>query len=209
MNCSRWRRLAALAAGEDLNPAQEAGLTAHLEACASCRKLHRELRRDLDHLRALDAAGIGTGEPASVRGAVMTRIEKRRPAFGMPVPSHLAAAVAVVLLVGTLGVLRWRGGDSGGTRRPEIAETTSAAEVVPSALAPPDPVPETAPGTSVPEVTTAGRITREPRSPRSKSPDPLTPQRVAAAEPMTMKILTDDPEVVIYWIVEAKGEIDA
>jgi hypothetical protein len=25
-------------------------------------------------------------------------------------------------------------------------------------------------------------------------------------EPMTMKILTDDPDVVIYWIVDSKGE---
>ena len=32
------------------------------------------------------------------------------------------------------------------------------------------------------------------------------PAVLASAEPMTIKILTDDPEVVIYWIVDPKGD---
>jgi hypothetical protein len=38
----------------------------------------------------------------------------------------------------------------------------------------------------------------------SKIPETLTP--VAYAEPLTVKMLTPDPDVVIYWLVDAKGD---
>jgi hypothetical protein len=37
------------------------------------------------------------------------------------------------------------------------------------------------------------------RTPRVKRPSP-------ASEPLLVKLITDDPEVVIYWIVDGEGE---
>jgi hypothetical protein len=37
------------------------------------------------------------------------------------------------------------------------------------------------------------------RAPREKRPAP-------AAEPLLVKLITDDPEVIIYWVIEKKGD---
>ena len=70
----------------------------------------------------------------------------------------------------------------------------------------PAPVQEEALSPPVSEPPVAEPVVRVARAEAANSTPLLRP---AAAEPMTMKILTDDPEVVIYWIVEGKGATDA
>jgi len=47
----------------------------------------------------------------------------------------------------------------------------------------------------------------------AKIPEKLTPEvvpivPVAATEPLRVKMLTPDPDVVIYWLVDSKGELE-
>jgi hypothetical protein len=50
-------------------------------------------------------------------------------------------------------------------------------------------------------------VTEAPRLPRAaqRKTQPARPA-LAKAGPITVKMLTDDPDIVIYWIIEPKGD---
>ena len=67
-DCSRWRDALALDALGALEPDERAGLSAHLDGCASCRELARELDETAGALVYADASDVGP--PASVPPAL-------------------------------------------------------------------------------------------------------------------------------------------
>ncbi len=212
MSCSRWHRLIALEIGGDLGPRRSRKLGVHLSGCAACRGLAGELRAQREDLLRLDREAVGSVTLGSVRHAVLANLADRRQRF-LEVPAGgrrlaLAGAVMAALLVVAV-VLH-----QDGAPPQSIVAERKVPPAVPAAATGPipalntaesiEPSPEVAPQTPPESV--------QIESTRLASADLPTARREplalasASVEPMTVKILTDDPEVVIYWIVDPKGD---
>jgi hypothetical protein len=213
MKCSRWQQRIALYVGGDLETRQIRGVERHLDTCSACRELAEALRRDLEVLAGLESDELNGVAFGSVRGEVMAEVEKRTAsplAAVLSNHSRVAMAAAVVAVVAAL-VVMW---PNGGPEEPRIAEEnvrkpTAAAEN-PIETGPEEP---DAPVVTVSEFAEPQPpvLEREPKTLIARAEPPsVAHQSVvspsAPVEPMTMKILTDDPDVVIYWIVDSKGE---
>lgn len=214
----------ALRAGGDLPAAETARLEAHLAHCPECRGVARELAGDLaEDRRALQDLGAVPVEEAAlarVRVGVLHAIEGETRSRRAPRPSGtpwLTAALAAVLVLAALGAGLWLRTPTG--EEPAPAERTARwnpgapargdAEadrlagappaVEPLERAPALPPAETAPGETAP----AER--GEPGGAASRDParaEP-TPRRAAPpSEPMRIQVVSDDPEIVYYWLVE-------
>jgi hypothetical protein len=204
MNCARWQRLVALYVGDDLDRSRSARVKQHLSACPSCRDLEQDLRRDLQTLGDLDAAATATLDLGSVRGAVLEKIENRRKRSPMLLQPRLLAALAMVVVVIALALVFRQSRGAGALRTvsrgiPSPAPG-QAAVPKPRETSPPQPTPEFA----RPIPNTANTLLVRAETSPSDSSAPFPPS--VPVEPMTIKILTDDPEVVIYWIVDPKGD---
>ena len=212
MSCSRWHGLIALEIGGDLEQRRSRLLRDHLESCVACRGLAQELRSQREDLLRLDheaADGVTLG---SVRHAVLADLaERRRPFFPLLAgrPRLAFAGAAVVILVAVALIVRQGGAPS----QPRVAEhkiptpvpapnTASISVPSPDEIAvPPPELPPPAPPETI-ERTPLQLARRDLPTRRSDNPPPLS----VRTEPMTVKILTGDPDVVIYWIVDPKGD---
>jgi len=67
-----------------------------------------------------------------------------------------------------------------------------------------EPMPAPALALAKPPALPVTEIPRMPRPAQHRSR--RTPHMVAKATPITVKMLTDDPDIVIYWIIEPKGD---
>ena len=212
MSCRRWHRLIALEVGGDLDSRRSRGLEKHLEGCAACRGLSEELRSQREQLVRLDRDAVHGVTLGSIRHAVLADLaDRRRPIFQLPAGGRRLAfaGVAAVILVVAAVILR-----QGGTPpQPRVAEriiptsvpaptvapipSTNTDVIVepPQAMSPPAPV----------EPVEHGPLRLAHSDLSNRGPETaISPS--APTEPMTVKILTDDPDVVIYWIVEPKGD---
>jgi len=209
MTCTRWHRLIALEVGGDLDPRRSRGLEKHLEGCATCRDLSEELRSQREELLRLDRDAVGGVILGSVRHAVLADpADRRRPLFQLPAGGRRLAfaGVAAVILVVSVVVLR-----QGATPSQPIVAERSMPTSVPAPTVAPIPSPNTdvivAPPKAMPPPAPVEpgplRLARSDLSNRGPE-TAILPS--APTEPMTVKILTDDPDVVIYWIVEPKGD---
>ena len=189
MNCVDWEERIALYAGGDLAPETAETVERHVAECAGCQVLLSGLRESLALAREVHAEAVEAAHFAAVRARVLAELERAparrwRFAWGFA----MAAAAAVLLLV------LWP--------RPEPKTVTQArvpAPVVDQSGAD-SPVRGGPPGPPA-------RVSRTVR-PRRKA-GPGGPERTrgsAPPEPMVVKLLTNDPDVVIYWITGTKGE---
>jgi len=194
MSCSRWHRLVALYVGDDLDRSRAERLERHLELCPSCRDLAQDLRRDLRRLRELDSAAAADPDLGSVRAAVMAKIQSRRTPPAVFVEPRLLAALAAVVVVVVLALLFREG------REPAVSHIAVRENPSPAPVAAADPQPAVAFEAPQAADSRVARAEPSPREPVART-SPSAP-----VEPMTIKILTDDPEVVIYWIVDPKGD---
>jgi hypothetical protein len=83
----------------------------------------------------------------------------------------------------------------------EGREEVNPIPVAPSPVAPPVVVPRDPLPLSVPKVAAAVREKRRPVKPvvPVNAPD-------LKGQPLTIKFLTDDPNVIIYWLVDGNGD---
>lgn len=204
MSCAHWQRLVALYVGDDLDRSRTAKVEHHLAVCTSCRDLEHDLRQDRLHLRDLDATAMDGLDLGSVRGAVMAEVEdrqKRSPVISQPrLLSALAMAVVVIALA--LVMRQSSEPDAPRTVSREAPSPEPGLATVPEPQDAPSPQPTPESVRSVPN----SADTRLARAERSPSGTSISSPPSAPVEPMTIKILTDDPEVVIYWIVDPKGD---
>jgi anti-sigma factor RsiW len=209
----------ALNVSGDLPAGQARRLNEHLHGCPGCRRFEARLREGRRELSALAAA---EETPAPVRAAVLERIADE------PSPSvfpgwKLAGAAAAALLVLALILVQFFPGsapaplstDSGATGGEPPVETASVAggdTAEKSAGAVPLPptgepaTADTAPPTVEPAVAEAAAeaaparpvTPQRPERPTMSEPDRPLP----TAETVVVKMLTDDPDVVIYMLVD-------
>jgi len=212
MSCSRWHRLIALEVGGDLDPRRSRSLENHLEGCTVCRDLSEELRSQREQLLRLDREAVGGVMLGSVRRAVLADLADRRRPFlpFLPGGQRLAfAGAAMVILVVAAVVLR----QGRIPPQPRVAER-SIPTSVPAPTTAPAPSPSNdeiaEPSLEVLPPAPLETVDRPPlqlaRGDLPARGHEMPPSLSAPTEPMTIKILTDDPEVVIYWIVDPKGE---
>ena len=134
---------------------------------------------------ALKDLGRETVDPvllASVRRRVMDEVAKRRPPLLYAWRWKYALAAAVAVLAVGAGVSVWRPAE---VRPVEVVVARRPARV--PARQAEEPAPRKRPA----------------RVPARQAKEPA-PQR--EAEPLLVKLVTDDPEVVIYWLVDQKGD---
>ncbi|HKE25831.1 MAG TPA: zf-HC2 domain-containing protein [Bryobacteraceae bacterium] len=180
MRCEQWQERIALAAGGDLREAERAGLEAHVAECAPCADELAALQRSLALLREAHEEPMAEAHFAAVRGRVLAEIDAR-PRRRWEWAAALAAAA--LLLAGVFVFLRTPHQKSS-PRRPVAAVTAPPAPSIAAPARPP---------------------TRRRRlgAPIRRVRGTVNPAEVSS-EPVVVKLLTDDPNVVIYWIGDSQ-----
>ena len=205
MSCRKVRPLVALWAGGDLTVRQASRVEAHLARCEACRLLAERVRTSRAALAAIaeeapDGATLQlvrqrvlAGLDRAPGGTVSGRAHSWFPILGWK-PALVAAALAVAV---TAIVVVQRAANRPGTQK--VAEARPTARPSPVATSPAiPPRPETEPPAVRQRMASGVRDQHPQRRSRPASPR----VREVAAEPVVIKLVTDDPDVVIYWFVD-------
>ncbi|MGB9457799.1 MAG: zf-HC2 domain-containing protein [Bryobacteraceae bacterium] len=209
MSCARWEERVALFAGGDLETSEADAVERHLSKCAACSALAADLRLELDGLREVHAEPLVAAHYAAVRERVLAELAKppqRRVAWAWAAGLAVAAAAWVVWLVVRPNVLpapetprvvavappeeRVAQRESGSNRRPRSREKTGWQAKAPAPL-----VYESSVGT-----------VGQTLSSVNHEVDPVLSRPVEDSPVRMVQLATDDPNVVIYWLFEEKGE---
>ena len=179
MNCQEWEERVAHYAGGDLTGPETTAVEQHLMGCPECRKLAAELREQLGLLRDLHAEPIADAHLTALRMRVLSELSAARPAWWRHGWISIAAAAAIVMLAVFVAPRRR-------VETPKPAQI--AVQRVPEAL--PAAPSENAPARP------AVRHARPRRLVASRAPIGTA----QTADPVVIKLMTNDPDVVIYWI---------
>ncbi|MGO9229604.1 MAG: anti-sigma factor family protein [Bryobacteraceae bacterium] len=210
MSCAMWEERVALFAGGDLETAEAAAVERHLSRCAACSALAADLRSELDELRAAHSEPLAAEHFATVRGRVLAELAeppRRRAVWAWAAALGVAAAGACVVWVPIKPVA---------APVPELPRLVAVAPMMER------PVPRE-PGSNRPleRHERTGWQAKAPAPPANESSggkvgqtfssvnqrvDPII--LAAAQEPPVrmVQLATADPNVVIYWLFEEKGE---
>ena len=195
MSCEAFEKLIALNVEGDLPPAETAGVQAHLETCARCRELDRSIRESQAALKTLaQADGPDEQALAAWRRGVLRRIEEQPRRLTLGWRWAWAAPAAAMALLVVLWLNQGKVGSGVGQAvSPAAPAPSSVGQAVSPALAKPA-------GLEVGQAVSPARTIPTPPSHRHRTPAPSPP-----TEPLLVKLETPDPNVVIYWIVDRKG----
>jgi hypothetical protein len=202
MSCPDWESRIALVVEGDLEGAERHQVDLHLRACAACRSLAEDLRESQALFKSIRQDTADETMLSAVRSRVLADVAAvgsgnwiERVLFGGMRRKAALAALTVMIA----GSVIWLS-DEPRPIRQEPRPTVPNPAAVAAAAPPPAPVSVTEPPWSVPPPT------RRVRRPRAASiPDAAHTEAEEPAEQVTIKLLTDDPKVIIYWIVE-KGD---
>ncbi|MGA2272883.1 MAG: zf-HC2 domain-containing protein [Bryobacteraceae bacterium] len=205
MSCAIWEERVALFAGGDLGTAEAAAVERHLSACAACSALAADLRLELDGLRAAHAEPLAAERYAAVRGRVLAELAnppRRRVVWAWAWAAALAVAAAAVLVV----VMR----KPAAIPPPEPPRLVA---IVPKVERPAPP--ERGSNRSLRSRKRIGWQAEAPAplgkvgqtlSSVNQQVDPVLSRAVEDSPVRMVQLATADPNVVIYWLFEEKGE---
>jgi len=172
MNCGEWEERVALHAGGDLAGVEAAAVEQHLGECPACQVMWSGVRDDLAVLKAAHAELPAAAHFTAVRSRVMARLERQsRPWWKRSWVYGFAALSATLMVLMAV----WPRGPV--PAPPRILASIPQAPLVVA----PAHVPKAAPG---------------PARPRREVALVATARRV----PLTVKLQTSNPNIVIYWI---------
>jgi Putative zinc-finger len=177
MSCGDWEDRIALYAGGDLGPADAQALEGHLAECAGCQLLLSGLRENLGWLRDAHDEPVEAAHFAAVRARVLAKLEPRGRERWRYAWLYAMAVAAVVLVVAV-----W-------PRPPRILVL---------------PMPP-APAAAVAQVVRAP-VARAIQATHRKRARRVVGEPEEKAGPLLVELVTDDPDIVIYWIADSKGE---
>jgi anti-sigma-K factor RskA len=207
MNCRGWNPHIALYVEGDLDPDLTRQVEAHLGACVECRAFAEELQGSQAAVHQLRSEIIENASLNRVRMSVLdqvrrmnesrTWLDRIRMLFWGGMRWRYAVLGGAALAVVSLAA--WRLSIKEIPAGPQIAQIA-----VPPAPAPP-PVTVEAHKTTV----------QAARSVAPKKQRSVKPSRMAVADPpaqeeppkpdTVVRIFTDDPNVVIYWLLDQTG----
>jgi len=202
MTCAVWEERVALFAGGDLETAAAAGVVRHLSQCVACSALAADLRLELDGLREAHAEPLAAEHYAAVRGRVLAELAKpqrRRLVWPWAWAAALAIAAAVVLVV----VMT----KPNAPPAPDLPQLVAVAPTVQRSRDRQGAVISThvrrrRVRAGAPSVKEQRRLEVAEVLP----PPQPAPPAVEASPVRMVQLATDDPNVVIYWLFEEKGE---
>lgn len=182
MSCANWQPRIALWAGGE-GPAED--VEAHLAECAACRETASAYKRDLELLTNAHREEILPAHYAAVRARVLAQLARKRRLAWLWATGAAAAALALVFLA---------------LPKPPVPEPPQVTVSRPT----PPPLPSPAAGrASQPAARRVSKPSVERQGAVAKSIElPAEPQ----PEPFVVKLLTDDPDVIIYWIADETGD---
>jgi anti-sigma factor RsiW len=178
MSCPKFELMIALYVEGDLAPGEAGVVESHLAACDSCRAYAAEMWESQAALKALRNEYVETSAFEQVRANVLAARPRAWRSQAWP-RYAIAAGLVTALLAGWL------------VRR-QTDNTVVGVPPVRAVL----PTPPAQPLVRLrqPKVLVARARRRSRRqAPRFKS------------EPLVVKMITDDPQVVIYWLVDQNG----
>ena len=178
MNCPLWEEKIALYAGGDLSASDAAPLAQHLAECVECSAFAADLSSSLDLLRSAHTESIADGHFTAVRARVLEKLARETRPWWRQRPAFVAVAAAVLIVL--LVVARPRSQITPHSQA-RIQNTPVKATVV------------------QPDLPTVARV-RRPRRLTASSGRPTEP--APPVDPLVVKLVTDDPDVVIYWIAD-------
>ncbi len=231
ISCEPYQEMIALDAGGDLPATEVERLKRHLDSCAACRRFAGEMRDTQRSVALLADAPVDSEVLAAIRAGVLREVERdrRRPIPVRLPPRALALAAALIVALGALILLR---ANESGTTEQQPAEQPRVARTLPAAASQPVP-PQPAAPPLIPEAVPAAPISETageepaPRPPVTVSPEtrlaerrpsvvPATspavtaaaapPPGTPAAEPMIIKLVSEEADLVIYWLVQSPDE---
>jgi hypothetical protein len=178
MNCQEWEERVALHAAGDAGTEEGAEIERHIAGCAECQVVWSELKQSLEWLREAHQEPIAPAHYAAVRARVIAQLEMERTPWWRQIWVYGLgiAAVAVAMVV---------------AMRPHSQAPPSAAMKPPAV----ERVADAGQGAgSRPGGLPHKEVGRRKRLPHQQ------------AETILVKLETDNPDVVIYWIAEKKGD---
>ncbi|HLQ78672.1 MAG TPA: zf-HC2 domain-containing protein [Terriglobia bacterium] len=215
MNCAAFEKSIALYVGNDIRVSERRSVETHLEGCAACRELANDLRESQSVFKALRSGAVNASALTDLRQRVLNEVGDLEPAPGWVVALHRLifaglrqrAAVAGFALAALVSGSLWFG-------QPRVV--VSPAEPGPVAIArfEAPSAPDNYPLSNVtPRITTVRPTPKHSAISVAVSLELSTAE--LPAEPATlhtqntlapMKFLTDDPDIIIYWLPKDKGD---
>jgi len=215
MNCAAFEKSIALYVENDLRESERRSVEAHLESCVACRGLADELRESQSVFKALRSGAVNTSSLADLRQRVLNEVGDLEPAPGWAIALHRLffaglrqkSAVAGFALAVLVSGAWWYG-------QPRLV--VNPLEPVPVDIArfeAPSSPADIPVSNITPRVTTVRRTSKHSAISVAVSQELSTAE--LPAEPVTlqtqntlapMKFLTDDPDIIIYWLPRDKGD---
>jgi anti-sigma factor RsiW len=188
MNCKHSENDLALYVEGDLADAKAKEMEVHLLACTGCRQVFDELSRSQAVFKSIRQETVSAAELADLRVRVMERVAVQRPKlfFGRWVYALAGVVFAVVIMAGALAREGHRG-----EKPVKVVE-----------LAPPPPTVQAVFPPARGESQNPVKVNvRHPARKKVMQPE----VSAEPPEPMMVKLQTDDPNIVIYWLFDQNG----
>ena len=202
MSCHEFEGLIALHIEGDLDGTERQRVESHLRGCPGCRSLAEELRESQASFKSMRQDVADQAALSSVRARVLENVAGMESGsllerwFWGGFRQRATLAGVAVVLIGAAAlwflpereIARRSAADTVAVVQPPIPEPEPVIEVVEVAEAAPVPGPKP-----------AVRPQRRDRQQPAVAPSEAQPQ-------VTIKLLTDDPNVIIYWLGDEKGD---
>ncbi len=221
MMCGEWEEKLGLRAGGDLAASETAELEGHLAECAGCREAASQYGPGWAVLRQAHAESVTEADLASVRARVMEKLEsRRRGAFWNWKWAWAGSVAAVATAVAFFAPVVNRG-------PVPVVGVGAAPPVVGQAIQPAAGFIAGAPlgraaaaqkgcptgNCGAPKQVVAQALSSDTPNAETNLGAAGVDARATAeseaqtkAEPLVVKLFTDDPNIVIYWIMESTGD---
>ena len=188
MNCQEWEERIALYVAGDRAAADAGETERHIAGCAGCQVFWSGMKQSLEWLREAHQEEIAPAHYAAVRARVMTQLERGRAPWWKQVWVYRVGLAAVVVVI-ALMMARPH------AQSPRVAMAKAAVvEVSADAGQGAGSRPGGLPHYRHAVVSEASRTRRSGGLPHN-------------AETILVKLETDNPDVVIYWIAEKKRRL--
>jgi len=197
MSCSDFEQLIALYVEEDLSVVERGRVEVHLKKCSACWDLAEDLKESQTVFKSIRQDIPDATALSALRERVLSEVSGiesmtwfERFLFGSLRRKAALAGIALVLV------------GSGAMWLARSLQVAPAKPPIVVAVNPVPPVVVPAPVFGEPQPSPAPR----PRTKLTLQPVPVPDLPAGERKQVAIKFLTDDPNVIIYWLVDEKGD---
>jgi hypothetical protein len=213
MNCAALESLIALYVEDDLSASDKRRIETHLQTCPVCSGLAEDLRESQSMFKSLRAGTVKSADLINVRERVLNEVGDLEPAPGWVLAMNRLlfaglrrknAIAGVVLATIVSGGLWYSHSRAVGERKFEPPVDLVRYEPPPS-IDLPNVAGVSADSSRIAKHTTAPEIPAEVPGEIPVVP-PIVESSPQEALQLPMKFVTDDPNIIIYWLPADKGD---